>query len=219
MTGSQPINACPLCETPDTVRFHEEEKRLYCRCPVCRLTFLVKSSHLTHADEYAHYGTHQNDPSDLGYRKFLNRLASQLIPKLTPGATGLDFGAGPGPTLSVMLAEQGFPMRTYDPYFAPDTHVLDARYDFITCTETCEHFACPAKEFARFDTMLRPGGWIGLMTQMLENSSTFADWWYRSDPTHVCFYHPETLHWIANHHGWRLERPAPNIALFLKVAT
>jgi hypothetical protein len=44
----------------------------------------------------------------------------------------------------------------------------------------------------------------------------FERWWYARDPTHVCFYTPTTLRWIATHHRWSLERPSTNVAIFLK---
>lgn len=198
----------------ETVRFHHEGGREYRRCPQCALTYVPSWMHLSRAEERAHYGTHQNRPDDPGYRAFLDRLATRLVPNLAAGAAGLDYGSGPGPTLSVMLEEQGFSMRNYDPYFAPDQVALNERYDFITCTETVEHFACPAREFERFDNLLRPGGWLGVMTQMLEIDTKFADWWYRHDPTHICFYREETMRWIASHYNWHMESPAPNVILF-----
>ena len=206
--------ACPLCDAGRTGLFHRDDVREYRRCAHCALTFVPSSFHLSHKDEHARYRTHQNHPDDPGYRAFLDRLASRLVPKLTAGAAGLDYGSGPGPTLSVMLEEQGFAMRNYDPYFAPDETALAAGYDFITCTETVEHFASPAREFGRFGRMLRPGNWLGVMTQMLERDAGFADWWYRRDPTHICFYREETMRWIAAHYGWHMESPAPNVTLF-----
>jgi len=46
--------------------------------------------------------------ADPRYRRFLARLAEPLIAHLPKGARGLDFGCGPGPTLSLMLREAGF---------------------------------------------------------------------------------------------------------------
>jgi hypothetical protein len=174
------------------------------------------AQHLSSAAERARYETHRNDPTDAAYRAFLNRLAAPLIPRLPPGACGLDYGAGPGPTLSVMLAEQGFPMSNYDPFFAPDRRALHRTYDFITCTETVEHFARPGEEFARLDALLRPGGWLGVMTQMEESDAAFADWWYARDPTHVAFYRASTMRWIAGRFRWRIESPAASVTLFQK---
>ena len=67
--------------------------------------FVPRSYHLSAADEKAQYDLHENDPNDPGYRAFLDRLAGPLDKRLAPHSHGLDFGCGPGPTLSVMLEE------------------------------------------------------------------------------------------------------------------
>ncbi len=160
--------------------------------------------------------THENDPTDPGYRAFLDRLASPLIERLPAGAEGLDYGAGPGPTLSKMLEEAGHPTAVYDPFFAPDRSRLDRTYDFITCTETAEHFHAPGEEFVRLDGLLRQAGWLGLMTEVRDESRPFESWWYVRDATHVCFYSADTLRWIGDRFDWELERPHRNVALFRK---
>jgi hypothetical protein len=170
----------------------------------------------TAAAERAHYGTHENDPSDPGYRSFLSRLADPLAERLPPGAEGLDYGSGPGPTLSVMLEERGFAVRLYDPFFAPDAMALERSYHFITATEVVEHFFHPRQEFDRLHGMLRPGGWLGIMTEVFREERDFATWRYARDPTHVCFYAPETMAWIARHYGWSAVWPHPNVVLFQK---
>jgi len=167
-------------------------------------------------EERARYETHRNDPGDEGYRAFLNRLAEPLAERLRPGAEGLDYGSGPGPTLSVILEEQGFRMAIYDPFFAPDESALARTYDFITCTETAEHFFDPAAEFIRLDRLLRPGGWLGVMTQKLDDAPPLDQWRYARDPTHVCFYHSATMRWIAAHFRWELRFPARNVVFFRK---
>jgi hypothetical protein len=201
------------------VRPHAERRgSRYYGCGVCRLVYLHPAQRLAAEAERAHYGTHENDPDDPGYRAFLARLADPLAERLPPGAEGLDYGSGPGPTLSRMMAERGFPMRDYDPFFAPDGEALRGTYEFVACSETAEHFHDPAEEFARLDGLLRPGGWLGVMTEMLDDSRDFAGWRYARDPTHVCFYHADTMRWIADAHGWRMETPARNVVLFQKSA-
>ena len=200
------VNAesCPLCRYEPIREFSVVDSKTYWRCDVCHLTFLSSESYLSPEDELARYLLHENSPEDQRYREFLSRLTDHLIPKLPPGAEGLDFGSGPGPTLSVMLQEKGFSMDLYDPFFAPNTAPLERTYDFITCTETVEHFYQPAKEFHRFDRLLRHGGWLGIMTEILESDDDFANWWYHREPTHVCFYKQETMAWIATQYGWRV---------------
>jgi SAM-dependent methyltransferase len=205
---------CPLCGDPTPQRLAAIHDRLYHRCGQCGLAFLDRSMLLGSSEERARYETHENDPADARYRAFLDRLAAPLVERLPVGAEGLDYGSGPGPTLSVMLEERGFPMAVYDPFFAPDPSVLERTYDFITCTETAEHFFEPATEFDRLERLLRPGGWLGLMTGVLHSDIGFEKWWYVRDPTHVCFYAPETFRWIAGHYGWSLVAPARNVVLF-----
>ena len=40
--------------------------------------------------------------------RFLGRLAEPLVERLDPGASGLDFGCGPGPALAAMLTRRGY---------------------------------------------------------------------------------------------------------------
>ena len=171
--------------------------------------------HLDPTAERRRYDTHENDPTDSGYRQFLARLANPLVERLMPGAEGLDYGSGPGPTLSVMLNEMGFPMTIYDPFFTSDQGALSRTYDFITCTETAEHFFQPDVEFKRLNRLLKPKGVLGVMTELLE-FQVFVRWRYVRDETHVAFYRMRTMAWLAEHFGWSMECPVPNVVLFGK---
>ncbi|MCA1789895.1 MAG: class I SAM-dependent methyltransferase [Thioalkalivibrio sp.] len=210
---------CPLCRSSTMADFAEAHGRTYGECATCGLIAMEANDRPDRATELAQYGLHQNDPADAGYRSFLSRLADPLSAQLTDGAEGLDYGSGPGPTLSVMLKEQGFHLQLYDPFFAPGVDVLNRTYDFITCTETVEHFFSPAAEFERLDRMLRPGGWLGIMTEVYTNRVPFAQWRYARDPTHTCFYRPETMAWIAARFGYWMREPHPTVRLFQKPLT
>jgi 2-polyprenyl-3-methyl-5-hydroxy-6-metoxy-1,4-benzoquinol methylase len=164
--------------------------------------------------EKARYLTHRNEAGQEGYVAFLTPMVEELLTRVSAGAEGLDFGSGPGPVLAELLRRAGCAMQVYDPYFSPEVSVLDQRYDFVTCTETVEHFHEPGREFARLAALLKPGGWLAVMTRLLGEGEDFPGWWYRNDATHVCFYAEETLSWIAKRHGWRLERPRPTVAFF-----
>lgn len=173
--------------------------------------------HPTPEQERREYELHENDPAAPGYRRFLARLLDPLAAHLPAHAHGVDYGSGPEPALAIMLRERGFTVDCYDPYFAPDSSVFTRTYDFITCTETAEHFFQPRTEFDRLARLLRPGGWLGIMTETMLSDERFAAWWYHSDPTHVVFYHEKTLAWLAEHYGWHLHIPRKNVALFHKV--
>lgn len=209
---------CPLCHSHEIRPFAEAHERRYLECTVCRLVHLLPRQRLDLSAERAHYETHENDPDDPGYRAFLSRVCSPLSKHLPDGAEGLDYGSGPGPTLSLMLQEYGFRVEHYDPMFAPAMEALHHSYDFITCTETAEHFFRPAEEFEQLDRLLRPGGWLGVMTEMLQEGQGLEGWRYARDPTHVCFYRVHTMKWIASHFEWSAEFPQRNVVLFRKRA-
>jgi hypothetical protein len=115
-----------------------------------------------------------------------------------------------------MLTEAGHSIQLYDPFFHADASALERTYDFITCTEVAEHFHRPASEFARLNALLRPGGWLGIMTCFLTDDERFANWHYRQDVTHVVFYRRETFQCIAAQFGWHCEIPATDVVLMRK---
>ncbi len=206
---------CLLCAHVAT-GLVRDRRRAYYHCAHCELIFADPTSHLVPEAEQTVYNQHKNSPSDQNYRRFLNQLAQPLLEQLSAGAQGLDYGCGPGPTLSRMFEEAGMTMQLYDPYFAPDTQALNCTYDFVTCTEVVEHFYEPAKDWARLASLLRPGGWLGVMTRFYESADRFDQWYYKNDPTHVCFYNLQTLQWIAAQIGLTIKHQAHNVVLFVK---
>lgn len=190
--------------------------RLYWRCRVCMATFLDPSQLPTRDEELERYLLHENDPDDLRYREFLSRLATPLLDRLPPCRVGLDYGCGPGPALAKMLSEAGHSMHLYDPFFAPDRASLNRTYDFITCSEVAEHLHRPAAEFASLDKLLRPGGWLAVMTSFQTDDAHFCNWRYRQEASHVVFYREETFRHLAKHFDWTCEIPATNVALMQK---
>ena len=207
---------CPVCRSAGTEHFLSVSELDYRLCTRCEARFLNPENRPDPTQEHAHYLLHENDPDDPAYRKFLSRLSNPLLEVLGSNLQGLDYGCGPGPALAAMLREAGHQIEVYDPYFFPDRKPLDKTHDFITCTETVEHFHDPATEFERFDKMLRPGGWLAIMTCFQTDDDRFADWHYRKDPTHVVFYREATLRWVAEHRGWRCEIPVKDVALMQK---
>lgn len=184
---------CPVCMAPQTVCFLLVDALKYWRCTACEATFLDPVQLPSLSTEYAQYRLHHNVVTDSGYRQFLSRLATPLLERLASNLSGLDYGCGPGPALAAMLAEAGHRMTLYDPLFHDDPMALAKRYDFITCTEVAEHFHRPADEFIRLDGLLKPGGWLAVMTQFQTDDATFGRWHYRRDPTHVVFYREATF--------------------------
>ena len=219
LASTQAHLECPVCRAADTRAFDIIDGTGYWRCAACEATFVDPAQHLGSDEEYAVYLQHRNDPADARYRAFLSKLAAPILSKLEPGSLVLDYGCGPGPALAAMLNEAGHDARTYDPFFCPDRDALTRIYDAITCTEVAEHFHAPAEEFDRLGALLRPGGWLAVMTSFQTEDTSFADWHYRKDPTHVVFYRETTFWTIAAQRGWHCEIPVKDVALMRRPET
>jgi 2-polyprenyl-3-methyl-5-hydroxy-6-metoxy-1,4-benzoquinol methylase len=216
MLNATTSQACPLCHGKKIAAFHEDTLRAYHECQECRLVFVPSCFHLSNEEEKAEYDLHQNNPNDAGYRHFLSRLVTPLMDRLPAQAQGLDFGCGPGPTLSVMLEEAGHKVTLYDKFYAHDTHALEKDYDFITATEVVEHLAQPREELDRLYTLLRPGGILGIMTKQVINQTAFKDWHYKNDRTHISFFSRTTFEWLAARWEARLEFMGADVILVHK---
>jgi len=207
---------CPLCYATHPKTFHAGEKRIYLHCPKCDLVFVPSRFFVTKEEEKAKYDNHRNTPENRGYCNFLNRLIQPLEKELSIGAKGLDFGSGPGPTLSVLMERKGYEMEIYDPFYAPDRSVFEKRYDFITATEVIEHLHHPAEELQRLYETLYPGGILGIMTAFRPQKELFGEWYYKRDLTHIRFFSPRTFRWIADFLKAKLTIPQSGVVLLKK---
>ncbi|MCA8993443.1 MAG: class I SAM-dependent methyltransferase [Planctomycetaceae bacterium] len=194
--GNIVVQTCPLCFAVGVNEFFEDW-RTYLQCSRCRLVFVPPRDHVSHSGEKLHYDRHENSPHDDAYRNFLSRMFDPMQERLASGGWGLDFGAGPGPTLSKMFAEAGHTMQMFDPFYAPNHSVFLQQYDFITATEVFEHLRRPRYELERLWRCLRPGGILGLMTKRVLDQDAFSTWHYKQDPTHICFAAEQTFEWLA----------------------
>jgi len=206
---------CPLCRASEGRPFYQDSRE-YFRCSVCTLVFVMPHQFLSPKEEKSVYDLHDNSAEDPGYRRFLARLFGPLSHRLAPNSCGLDFGSGPGPTLSVMFEEAGHSMEIYDPFFAPETMLLQRQYDFIVASEVVEHLHYPRMELDRLWSCLKPNGLLGIMTKRVIDREAFSRWHYKSDPTHVCFFSAEAFQWLADY--WRsiLTFPSKDVVLFTK---
>lgn len=209
---------CPLCEATQTLPFYQDT-RDYFRCAVCELVFVLPKVFLSPLEEKTVYDHHENSPQDSRYRQFLSRIFEPLSQQLATQSSGLDFGSGPGPTLNVMFEEAGHRMEIYDPFYSPDSALLQRQYDFITATEVVEHLHHPRLELDRLWACLKPNGLLGIMTKRVDDLSSFSNWHYKNDPTHVCFFSLATFRWLAKHWDATLTVPEKDVVIFQRSAT
>ena len=210
------MTKCVVCESDLIVSFLTLDQNKYWKCNSCLAKFLDKHHFLDETTEKDRYLEHENIIDDPRYRNFLSRLSKPLTERLVPESRGLDFGCGPGPALADMLVMNGFEVDLYDPFFFPNQDIFSKQYNFITCTETAEHFHKPFEEFKKLDNLLLEGGYLGVMTSFLTEDEAFEKWYYRRDPTHVTFYSEKTFEVIAHQRNWNFEIVSKDIVIFRK---
>lgn len=205
---------CPLCDAEAKPYFHNQD-RYWFGCMRCEAVFVAPDYHPSPADEKAIYQLHNNDVNDAGYQKFVSPISDAVQCDFDVSASGLDYGCGEGPVISHILAQQGYKLSLYDPFFHADTSALNSQYDFIVCCEVAEHFANPAEEFQRLFNLLQPGGRLYCMTVMWQGGD-FSRWHYKNDPTHVFFYTPQSIDFIREQFGFQSVTHDERLIVFIR---
>lgn len=192
---------CPLCgnQTPGEPIAGKRSRRFF-RCRLCHLIFVHPNDFISQAAEKKRYLKHRNSINSPGYVAFLNQAVEPALKFLTPNMSGLDYGCGPNPTLSILMKRQGFSCDNYDPFFFPN--LPQTTYDFIFATECFEHFHYPKTEIERMLALLKPGGFLIVMTEAWTSVKDFKNWYYINDVTHVGFYHSATFEFICREYGF-----------------
>jgi hypothetical protein len=62
--------------------------------------------------------------------------------------------------------------------------------------------------------LVKPGGWLGIMTRLLEDPGAFGTWYYKEEDTHVCFYSRATFRYLAARDGLDVEFIGKDVILF-----
>lgn len=215
---------CPLCLQPRSKKYISLEQKIsgevfkldYFSCQNCHLVYLSEKNYISLEDEKNRYLTHNNDLRQKAYRAHLNQLWQPLKEKLSSDMQGLDYGSGPVPALAQLMAEEGFKVKTWDPFFCNDVEVFAHKYDFITCMEVIEHCHKPFNEIDKMCTMLNKGGYLAMGTSLLMEGMDFVKWNYRMDPTHVIFFREKTIAWVAQEWKLRIVYQTPKVFIFHK---
>lgn len=179
---------------------------VYYQCLYCDLIYLCENYYLDQTEEFERYEKHNNTLDNTGYVSFLtNFLKVAEIDQLKYANKALDFGCGPGPVLKTLLNRLNMEVDIYDQYFFPDNNFKKTTYDLITCTEVFEHLKAPMETLSLLESLLAENGILAIKTLFHPASADFSGWWYRKDPTHICFYSPLTFKWIENNFNLKIK--------------
>jgi hypothetical protein len=193
---------CPLCDSK-VFLFSEALKRQYYKCTVCEGVHLSKEFQLSTTQEKQRYLEHDNDVNDVGYQNFVLPIVNTILKDFKPEDNGLDFGCGTGPVIAKLLKDKKYNITLYDPYFKNFNKALEHTYNYVFCCEVIEHFNTPKNEFKILRDLLKGNAKLYCKTGLLKESTDFENWWYKNDKTHVFFYTPNTLKWIATHYNFK----------------
>lgn len=194
---------CPLCQAKSRPITDPKTQETYHACPQCAFIYKDPKYHLSDQDDQDRYLLHDNSLENEGYRQFLQRFLDQGVSpffNLTKLASVLDYGSGPYPAMQELLKEDyDLEADIYDLHFAPDKTGLKDSYDLVMSTEVVEHFQNPLENWQDLVSYVKEdGGLLAIMTLFApQEPDDFLNWFYRRDPTHVSFYQPKTLDFLA----------------------
>lgn len=197
---------CILC-SERTRKIHQPQFGDYYCCSNCELISKDEDHIISQTDELEIYNNHQNSIEDPKYVEYFYRFLNDAVfPYTTSGKQGLDFGSGPSPVLAQILSRNhDYQMDIYDLFYAPERVYEGQKYDLVTSTEVVEHLENPIEYFGLFSKLLKPDGILAIMTSFHQNDDlAFLDWHYIRDRSHISFYTPRTMEFIATKVGLKI---------------
>ena len=191
---------CLICKRDTNIIEDKRNKWQFLHCKKCEFIFKDPANYINSTDELKQYQNHNNTMQSRGYVEMFEKFIAITFEKyLKDITTVLEFGSGSGPVLAELLKQKDLDVDIYDKFFAPKKVYKDKKYDLITSTEVLEHIANPVEIFDFFASHIKEGGYLALMTQFhTNNAEEFQKWWYKNDPTHICFFRPHTFEVLAS---------------------
>lgn len=188
---------CLICSS-DTYALVDKSGRLFHFCHYCQFVSLDQKFHLSFEAERERYDLHDNRSDNEGYRQWLSNFASEaVIPYISLNSRILDFGCGPNPLMKVLLEEKGYSVEVYDKHF--HDYPFKGKFDMIISTEVIEHIEYPAIQVQELKSHLNPQGHLSLKTAFRPTTDeSFLNWWYKEDKTHISFFSPEAMIYMAS---------------------
>ncbi|PKM49414.1 MAG: class I SAM-dependent methyltransferase [Firmicutes bacterium HGW-Firmicutes-7] len=198
---------CILCESQTKVIQHRKSNVDYHYCKECEFISKDNNAIISLEEEFKIYNYHINSIEDTRYVDYFYEFLNDAVFKyVNRGKKGLDFGSGPSPVLAQILERyHGYNMDIYDIFYSPQKVYLKNKYDLVTCTEVIEHLKNPLEYFKLFKELLIEDGVLSIMTQFHHNDDAhFLNWHYIRDESHISFYTPKTMKYIAEQTGLKI---------------
>ena len=198
---------CKICGF-NTRKFYDNQFDIsYYHCGKCDFISMDEDAIIHPREEKDKYDEHENTYENEGYVNYLRDfLDRSVVNYVNDGKNALDFGSGPGPVLARLLREEyGYDVDIYDLFYAPKKVYEGKKYDLVTSTEVVEHLKEPMEYFKLFKSLLKDDGLLALMTLFHpKDDEEFCKWHYRRDPTHISFFTPVTMEYIAKTLGFKI---------------
>jgi len=187
-------------------------KKAFLCCKICNLVFSETRFVPSLKEQKKRYIQPNNGVQYTVYLNSLNLVIEQTTPLLSKEMTGLDFDCGPTPVIGTLLEKQGINCINYDPIYFNE--IPEGQYDFIFANECFEHFFFPAKEIRKIKDLLKPNGYLIVITEKWNSSTVFTKWPFAKDSMHVSFYHSDSFQYIAAKYGFTA-CPSKNQKVFI----
>jgi len=209
---------CKLCNNPVITIMDLRNNWEFFHCRECEFIFKNPSNFVSKENELKQYNHHNNTMDSPGYvEMFENFIDATFGTNIDEIKNVLEFGSGPGPVFSELLKAKNLNVDLYDKYFSPQKVYEGKRYDLITSTEVIEHIEDTKDIFEFFSSHIKSGGYLALMTQFHTNDTEdFKKWWYKNDPTHICFFRPHTFEVLAKMSGFEVLKHDSKKSVFLR---
>jgi len=197
---------CKLCNKHVTNISDTRNNWEFLHCMDCGFIFKNPQDYVSSKEELKQYNNHNNTIDSPGYVEMFEKFMEEtFLEHIDEIKNVLEFGSGPGPVFSELLKRLGLHVDMYDKYFSPERVYEGKEYDLITSTEVIEHIENPLEIFEFFSAHVKSGGYLALMTQFHTNDAEdFKKWWYKNDPTHICFFTPQSFEILAEICGFRV---------------
>lgn len=197
---------CIICQNKVNSYRHPKFNMLFHECESCDFIYKDPIVHPSLEEEKRIYDFHHNDEDNLSYVTYLKDFIHVSVLPFVKNGQILDFGSGPNPVLSkILMNEYHFSVFIYDHIYHPDLSYQKKNYDMIISTEVIEHLKNPLHYFKHFHQLLKPNGYLSLMTLFHpKDQNLLFNWFYIRDITHVSFYTVKTIEKIAELIGFKI---------------